>query len=71
MSGPYTTDGIVRGTCGHEHDAMGAVQCLQSDLDGCAAQGGYSDRRIVRVDGSWSETDVDAIEAARERLDAP
>jgi len=49
----YATRGDVRGWCGHRHRTLqGAVSCLCSDRGGCRAQGGYSDRAIVRVTGS-------------------
>jgi hypothetical protein len=49
----YTTEGNVRGSCGHRHRTEEAAErCLAKDQHGCAAQWGYSDRRIVRyVDG--------------------
>jgi hypothetical protein len=48
----YTTIGSVRGCCGHDHRSIGAAQrCLARDARGCRAQGGYSDRYIVRDDG--------------------
>lgn len=46
----YTTAGSIRGCCGHTHRTLsGALRCLQRDEDGCGSQGGYSDRRIVRL----------------------
>lgn len=49
----YTTVGPVRGGCGHSHGSLRtAVRCLHSDRVGCRRQGGYSDRRVVRVDGA-------------------
>ncbi len=49
----YTTSGSVRGCCGHRHRTLGAaVACLRRDQDGCASQGGYSDRDIIRSDGN-------------------
>lgn len=46
--GPFfTTWGSVRGCCGHAHATREAAEaCLQDDRDGCAAQGGYSDREV-------------------------
>lgn len=52
MADFYTTDGSVRGSCGHKHRSIRtAFNCLAEDHAGCVGQGGYSDRRIVRVDG--------------------
>ena len=58
----YTTRGDVRGACGHKHRSLRtAEQCRQRDADGCAEQGGYSDRRVIRGDGEpltaaeWAE----------------
>jgi hypothetical protein len=49
----YTTDGSVRGDCGHRHRTLsGAIQCLARDQAGCKSQGGYSDRQIRHSDGS-------------------
>lgn len=49
----YTTTGPVRGDCGHRHRSIDTARtCLRRDGDGCASQGGYSDRRVVRWDGS-------------------
>ena len=49
----YAAVGSVRGSCGHRHQSIAdAVRCLNEDREGCASQGGYSDRHVVRVDGS-------------------
>lgn len=49
----YTTDGSVRGCCGHKHRSIATAQrCVDRDSDGCASQGGYSDRSVVRYDGT-------------------
>ena len=46
----YTTDGDVRGTCGHMHRTReAAARCLTRDQHACGRQGGYSDRQIVEV----------------------
>jgi hypothetical protein len=46
----YTTEGDVRGCCDHKHQSIkAAAACLKRDQEGCARQGGYSDRRIVRL----------------------
>lgn len=48
----YTTDGSVRGCCGHLHRTIrAAAVCLREDMDGCVKQGGYSDRGVVARDG--------------------
>ena len=53
MTQTYICRGSVRGDCGHQHRTMtGAARCLRRDQSGCGSQGGYSDRRIVRGDGS-------------------
>ncbi len=47
----YTTVGRVRGECGHKHRTVTAAQaCAERDDDGCATQGGYSDRSIRAVE---------------------
>ncbi|MEQ8767227.1 MAG: hypothetical protein RL885_25175 [Planctomycetota bacterium] len=82
MTTTYTTTGSVGGSCDHAHRTLsGAIRCLERHQDGCASQGGYSDRRIVRSDGQvmtdcgdegW--LDQTEIEAERDdeaaRLDA-
>ena len=46
----WTTEGPVRGSCGHMHRTEeAALACLDRDSRGCASQGGYSDRRVVTV----------------------
>lgn len=66
----YTTEGSVRGCCGHKHRSIDtAIRCLAADRDGCANQGGYSDRTVVRYDGTpltddeqeWIDALADAI----------
>ena len=66
----YTTRGSVRGGCGHRHTALEtAVRCLRSDQTGCGRQGGYSDRRIERADGTeLSEGEVYAIDNLFDRF---
>lgn len=64
----YTTEGSVRGSCGHEHRTLDAVlRCLERDQRGCASQGGYSDRRVVRTDGErldeWERDELDEVAA--------
>ena len=45
----YGCIGDVRGDCGIDHRTPeAAARCIEADHRGCAAQGGYSDRRIVR-----------------------
>ena len=49
----YTTIGSVRGCCGHQHRTIEAAQqCVNRDHAGCVRQGGYSDRSVVKGDGS-------------------
>lgn len=51
----YITIGSVRGACPHVHRTIESAQaCLDRDQRGCSMQGGYSDRRIVRVDGDYA-----------------
>ncbi len=58
----YTTQGNVRGECGHSHRSMmTAVKCLRRDGRDCERAGGYSDR-MVRVDlgeGEWRHLNDD------------
>jgi hypothetical protein len=51
----WTTEGNIRGSCGHKHRShKAALDCLDRDRAGCASQGGYSDRRVVAVgDPVW------------------
>lgn len=54
----YECIGSVCGGCGHRHRTLsGAVRCLQHSISGCASQGGYSDRAIVRSDGEYMVED--------------
>lgn len=49
----YTTQGSVRGCCGHQHRTIEAAQqCVSRDHARCKRQGGYSDRSVVKSDGS-------------------
>ena len=46
-----TCFGSVRGHCGITHRSLRtAIKCVRSDGDGCATQGGYSDRTVMIVD---------------------
>jgi len=46
----YTTYGHVRGLCGHRHQSESAAgQCVARDQNGCASQGGYSDRTVYTI----------------------
>lgn len=50
MTTHYTTFGPVRGDCGHKHKTEDAAHaCASEDMDGCASQGGYSDRSVYVV----------------------
>lgn len=62
----YTTNGPVRGRCGHEHRTIDtAFRCLAADQSSCRRAGGYSDRCIVRTDGeSLTDGEFCAIEDA-------
>lgn len=47
----WTTEGNVRGCCGHHHRSVEtAIDCLARDHRGCESVGGYSDRRVIEVD---------------------
>lgn len=49
----YTTRGSVRGTCGQIYsDITEAYDAVEEDHKHCKAQGGYSDRQVVRTDGA-------------------
>jgi hypothetical protein len=62
----YTTLGPVRGTCGHRHkEPRTALDCLDRDRSGCRSQGGYSDRRIVRVPDGTAPGGLDDDRIAR------
>lgn len=60
----YSTTGSVRGCCGHKHRTIdSAVTCIEKDSAGCARQGGYSDRYVIRHDGSaLSEEEQDEVD---------
>lgn len=65
----YTTNGSVRGSCGHQHSTVReAVRCVLEDQEGCERQTaghGYSDRRIVRTDGApLTEAEQNEMDAA-------
>lgn len=46
----YTTNGSVRGECGHVHRTYAtAAACIARDHAGCKLQGGYSDRHVVPI----------------------
>jgi len=67
MAKGYTCVGSIRGDCGVLHRTLsGAVACLWRDRQGCASQGGYSDRSIRHADGT--PLDDDEIEAVEEML---
>jgi len=56
---PFTTWGRVRGCCDREHATVGeALGCIAKDVQGCARQGGYSDRWVRVVKGDWRSYDV-------------
>jgi hypothetical protein len=47
----WTCEGSVCGECGHTHRSLdAALRCCAVHHRGCATQGGYSDRRPVRLD---------------------
>jgi hypothetical protein len=56
---PFTTWGAARGCCDHEHATREeAYACVEADAEGCARQGGYSDRWVRAVEGDWRSYDV-------------
>ena len=57
----YICTGSVRGECNGHDTLTKALQCLQRDAEGCASQGGYSDRFIRRIDNRDINT-VDELE---------
>jgi hypothetical protein len=70
MTTTYECSGSVRGSCGHAHRTLsGAVACRSRDHRGCARQGGYSDRRVVRTDGeTMTEAEIDMLESCEDRM---
>jgi hypothetical protein len=60
----YTTEGPLRGRCGHKHkDIESAVDCLDSDEAVCVARGGHTDRQIFVV-GRGVKRELDEHERA-------
>jgi len=52
----YQMHGDVRGTCPHQHHTLtGLARCARQDAQGCAGQGGYSDRHPYRLVGGYRE----------------
>ena len=48
----YRCVGSVRGWCGVRHQGINAAnRCRERDGDGCASQGGYSDRQVYLYQG--------------------
>ncbi len=70
----YTTEGPLRGRCGHKHrDLESAVDCLDAEEQRCVALGGHTDRRVVfmapGVKRALNEEELTAV--ARYRLLPP
>lgn len=66
----WTTVGSVRGCCGHAHRSEDtAYRCLAGDRDGCASQGGYSDRRVIDVSGGDDYSYSERCQLPRRLLD--
>jgi hypothetical protein len=60
----YTTDGPLRGRCGHKHkDLESALECLDADERLCVARGGHTDRQLFAI-GPGGKRDLDADELA-------
>jgi len=59
----YTCRGSVRGECGIKHrNIMTAMSCCKRDGFYCEKQHGYSDRRVIRLDGEpLSEEEHDIL----------
>jgi hypothetical protein len=67
----FTTLGPVRRSCGHRHrSTQTALNCLERDRAGCRSQGGYSDRRLVRmpVDHSPAYVSLDSVHASPDHV---
>lgn len=63
MPAHYIASGSVRGDCGHQHTTvLAATHCQIVDQQACNRQGGYSDRRVCRVDEQGERTQVAAAE---------
>ena len=56
----YTTYGSVRGQGPVRDSLEAALRDLENDGDGCAAQGGYSDRRVYAIDADGRRRAVDS-----------
>ena len=66
----YTTDGPLRGRCGHQHKSLeGAIKCLDDDETWCRelGGGGHTDRRIFVV-GNRQKRELNAEELAAVEL---
>ena len=51
MTTHYTCSGSVRGECGVAHQSLRTAEAhYRKDQRGCRAQGGYSDRTVVKVE---------------------
>jgi hypothetical protein len=70
MTTTYTTEGSVRGNCGHAHQSVGAAErCRAKDQRSCAGQGGYSDRSVVRADGEpLSDWEIEELNEEIDRI---
>ena len=72
MKNGYTTNGSVRGQCGHVHRTIEtAVRCLKRDGGGCASQGGYTDRIVVAVVNGRIEPLSDSEDEYARELEYP
>lgn len=57
----YTTEGAIRGTCGHRHKTLKAAwACITRDARDCRKARGHTDRVVLHADG----TDLEADEVA-------
>lgn len=60
----YTTEGPLRGPCGHKHGNIeSAIDCVDADEALCVTRGGHTDRRIFVV-GSGIKRELDDDERA-------
>lgn len=64
----YTTQGDIRGECGHTHKTIeAAIECIGRDEARAKRGGGHGDRRVVRADGGDLDDDERAELAYIER----
>ena len=58
----YRCVGSVRGWCGVRHRSNhAAIRCRERDSNGCASQGGYSDRVVCLCDDDGRVKDTELV----------